>query len=121
MDIVNNPNFTGIPKSRQGLKNAKDRVAQTLKIPMLQGKKVEWEENGVKFTSREGLSLLSDTDTSGFINVIEWVEYCYGIPEWSQLMQCWTTRISNDGHAYEIWDSSLFWKSTVQGESHHTI
>ena len=71
MDIVNNPHFAEIPKSRQGLKSAKD--------------------------------------------IVEWVEYCYSNCEWAQLMQTWTNYITKDGYSYELWDSSLFWQSTIQG------
>jgi len=115
MDIVNNPHFAEIPKSRQGLKSAKEQVAHTVKMPMLHGKRL----NGKKMVSNsQTLKVITQyrlQSVLGFVNIVEWVEYCYSNCEWAQLMQTWTNYITKDGYSYELWDSSLFWQSTIQG------
>ena len=55
--IVEDPVFSGIPHSRQGLTNAKERIMKELKIPQLRGKKVKWKDNGVTFSDTEGEKL----------------------------------------------------------------
>ena len=54
IDIVMDPNFSEVPRSRQGLTNAKVRITKSLHIPKLEGKKVEWRDNGVTFSDTEG-------------------------------------------------------------------
>lgn len=111
--VIGDPNCELLPKSRTSWTSASVRLWDKIEAPLFYYDTINLK--GEKRPTRLGLMICYHN--LGYTKVIDWVRYWFKNPDWSKMLQQWSSNVSMDGVKREKWDGDLFKRSNIQSDS----